>query len=120
MLIVQRGKAPYKDFWSLPGGHVQFGEELMAAARRELREETGVDAGPLTFVDYVEILPQRRDVEARHYVLAVFTGNWRAGEARPASDAADARWFVPEQLENMMITDYTPAMIAKAAKLKTP
>ena len=36
-LLIKRGKPPYKDHWSLPGGKVEFGETLAEAAARELR-----------------------------------------------------------------------------------
>ena len=42
VLLVQRGKRPYEGFWSLPGGEIQWGETAAEAARRELKEETGL------------------------------------------------------------------------------
>jgi NUDIX domain len=39
-LLVQRGKEPNKGMWSLPGGKVEYGEKAVAAAKRELSEET--------------------------------------------------------------------------------
>ncbi|MDN3718421.1 NUDIX domain-containing protein [Roseibium salinum] len=44
VLMVKRGKDPYKGHWSLPGGLVELGETLLEAAERELLEETGAKA----------------------------------------------------------------------------
>ena len=44
VLLIERGAEPYLGAWALPGGFLQPDEELDACARRELREETGVDA----------------------------------------------------------------------------
>jgi len=43
ILLIKRAKEPYKGFWTLPGGVVNFGETIEAAAKREVKEECGVD-----------------------------------------------------------------------------
>jgi ADP-ribose pyrophosphatase YjhB (NUDIX family) len=47
VLLVRRGKPPRDGSWSLPGGAQRLGERAEDAARRELREETGIEVGPL-------------------------------------------------------------------------
>ena len=41
VLLIERAKGALKGQWSLPGGHIEAGETARAAARREVREETG-------------------------------------------------------------------------------
>ena len=66
MLIAKRSKPPFKGVWSLPGGHVELGEGLRDAARRELLEETGVEADLVTIIDVVEAIRRDGDeVQAR-------------------------------------------------------
>lgn len=47
VLLVCRGEAPYEGRWAIPGGFKRPGETLDEAAKRELHEETGVDAASL-------------------------------------------------------------------------
>lgn len=114
VLMVKRGQAPAKGLWSLPGGHVNFGETLIDAARRELDEETGVKAAILTFVDFSEIMPDASTSFNRHFVLGVFTGYWQSGDVRAAGDAADARWVRPDQLGDLNTTKNLEDMISRA------
>jgi predicted NUDIX family NTP pyrophosphohydrolase len=50
--------------WSIPKGKAEDGEALEAAARRETREETGVEAGPLTALGSVELRRSRKRIHA--------------------------------------------------------
>jgi len=115
VLMIRRGKSPSENLWSLPGGHVEFGEKLIDAARRELHEETGVEAGELSLVDFAEYMPRKNN----HYVLAVFTGLWHAGTPIASSDAAEASWLTPDEFEGLALTDNLETIVDKAAKLIT-
>ncbi|MBL8894841.1 MAG: NUDIX hydrolase [Rhizobiales bacterium] len=118
VLIVQRGKPPLVGIWSLPGGTVEPGETAMAAAARELGEETGVIAQLTQLVDLVDIIRHGADGGlAFHYAIACYTGHWISGEPIAASDAQDARFIAVSELDTLKMTDGTPAIIRRAQAL---
>lgn len=119
VLLVQRGRPPQAGRWTVPGGGVEVGETLEAAALRELREETGLSCtlGPI-----VEVLDRVvRDGDGRveyHYVILDFLGGAPSGELRAASDCADARWFALDDIDRLDTTDGLAPVIARARAMR--
>ncbi len=99
LLMVRRRNPPNAGRLALPGGRVEAGEPLAAAAERELLEETGVQGrslGPFTAIDVID-----RDEAGRlhfHYVLVVMEMAWSSGEPVAADDATHACWMDLEAL----------------------
>lgn len=93
VLLIKRGRPPAQGQWSLPGGAQRLGETAEAAARRELREETGLGAGELHLVAHADSI--HRDADGRvqyHYTILDFAGFWQGGAARAGGDAVDICW----------------------------
>lgn len=65
--------------WAFPGGHLEYGEDPVECARREVSEETGLHLGKISFWCYTnDLYPE----EGRHYITLVFLANWKEGEAQ--------------------------------------
>jgi 8-oxo-dGTP diphosphatase len=110
VLLIQRAKPPL-GLWSLPGGRVEFSETALAAAERELLEESGVAADLTTFIGLYEII---REKPPFHYAIACYGGMWRSGEARASSDAQEARWLAPAELDSLEFSPNVREAIARA------
>ncbi|GBD42645.1 Bifunctional NMN adenylyltransferase/Nudix hydrolase [bacterium HR40] len=119
VLLIRRGHPPRAGSWSLPGGIQELGETVRDAARREVREETGLELGELVLVDVVDSLERDAFGEVvRHYTLVDFTAEAAAGEARPGGDAAAIGWFLPQDLDHLPLWSETRRIVAAARRLR--
>ncbi len=89
ILLIRRANEPGRGLWSVPGGRVEPGETDEAAVIREMREETGLDVMPGTYVGNA----RRGPFDIHDYACSVTGGTLRAGD-----DADDARWIDGETL----------------------
>jgi len=115
VLLVKRGSPPLLGEWSLPGGVVELGETLRAAAEREALEETGliVKAGEaLEVLD--RIIPGKDAAPQYHYVLIDFLCVVKGGELRAGGDAADVAWVSEKKLEKFKLERLAVEVIRKA------
>jgi ADP-ribose pyrophosphatase YjhB (NUDIX family) len=116
LLLARRTKPPY--LWSLPGGAVEWGERLAAAAMRELREETGVEADAVGYAGHSEVLLRNDKGDVLdHFVVVAFAARWRTGEAKTGPEASAVAWVEPARLGDYEITEGLLPIIAAAQKL---
>ena len=99
ILLIQRGREPFKNKWALPGGFVDMDETLEQACIRELEEETGMVVNKMVqFRAYDGI-----DRDPRHRTISiVFSAevNDEIG-VKAGDDASSARWFLLSQLPEL-------------------
>lgn len=100
ILLTQRGSEPGRGFWSIPGGVVELGEALHKALKREVKEETGLEIEVGGLVGYNDNVIKDEQGRIRfHYVNIFFRAQAKRGQARAASDAADAQWVTLHRLK---------------------
>ena len=117
VLLVRRGRPPAFGEWSIPGGAQELGETAEAAARRELREETGLQAGALALVANVDSIHRDEGGRIRfHYTILDFATLWQGGEPVAGSDVSDARFFAFEALDAMGLWSEALRVIAAARR----
>lgn len=95
LLMVKRGGHPFIGKWALPGGFLEPDETAEQAVRRELAEETGVNADAI--IQLRAFSDPHRDPRTRIVTVAYIAVLDRLPDARAGDDAADAKWFALER-----------------------
>ena len=112
VLLVQRHNEPFAGEWALPGGYVEELEPLEEAARRELKEETGVEVAELTQLMTVGE-PGRDPRGWTVSVIYVALLKRKPRKVKAGDDAADAKWFPLDALPELA---FDHAMIVERAR----
>lgn len=117
VLLVRRGKGPVPDKWGFPGGLVELGESVRDAARRELNEETGVNAEPREVLDVVDVVARDEAGRVRtHFILTAMRMRWLSGDGAAASDAIAAGWFSLDDIAALECHPDVPRLAAEILK----
>jgi 8-oxo-dGTP pyrophosphatase MutT (NUDIX family) len=99
-VLLQRGNGG--SGWTIPGGAMELGETLEETARRELREETGLEAGALTLLDVFsgpECFVRYPNGDQAYVVGAIYATRDARGEPTPdGEETTDLRYFPLEEL----------------------
>ena len=101
ILLIKRGVKPYKDFWALPGGHVDFDETVEEAVVREIKEETSLDVISLKFLGLYSDPGRHPDQSVAVSYVVNFIGEPKAGD-----DAEECRFFPLDSLPENLAFDH--------------
>ena len=97
-ILIKRKNEPYKDYWALPGGFVDYGECVEDAAMREALEETSIDVELKKLVGVYS--NPSRDPRG-HTVSITYTARGDMKKMNAADDACDIGIFKQEDLEKI-------------------
>nr|WP_320000668.1 NUDIX hydrolase [uncultured Draconibacterium sp.] len=99
VLLIERGREPFKNRWALPGGFIEMDETLEQACIRELEEETGLQIEKMQQFGAYDAI----DRDPRHRTISVVY-SVELKEQKPvkgSDDAAQAKWFSLEDLPEL-------------------
>jgi 8-oxo-dGTP diphosphatase len=119
VLLVRRAIAPYRGFWDIPGGYVEFAEHPEAAAVREAREETGLEVRLIALLGMWRGTYRRRqglDRTLNLYYLAEVVG----GLERADDDASALGWFAFDSLPHRLAWPEHARPALEAARVSQP
>ncbi len=110
ILLVRRGREPGKDLWAVPGGRQHYGESLREAARREAREETGLDVEVGDVVWAGDSIGPG-DPPAWHFAIVDFMAKPVGGCLVAGDDAAEARWVTASEAAALPLVPTMPSLL---------
>lgn len=93
VLVLRRKHLPKRGYLDIPGGFMEAGESFEQAARRELREETGLTVGRAALLGMWWDRYFLRGFGSFPTMNFYYLARWRSGEPVAADDAASAEWI---------------------------
>ena len=112
-LIVKRAHEPRKGEWSLPGGIVELGETLIEAARREIKEETGLD---VEVGEVIEVFDRVHRLDGRiqyHFVIVDYLCRPIGGTLQAGDDAEGVAWVTGDEIAAYGVNELAARVIRK-------
>ena len=104
---------PYPNTWHLIGGHVNPGERLEHAVRREIREETGLRVSNVQSLGVHEDVALNKHGVRTQYIYLAFASRYRSGTMRPGSDIVELKWFSRQALKRIKLNRPTKRLFTK-------
>lgn len=100
VLLVRRGRPPFKGAWCLPGGFVEWNERTDDACARETLEETGLR---VRIGEVVGVYSDPGRDPRGHNVTILYAASPRRGKVKGGDDASEARWFTVAELRGLKL-----------------
>lgn len=97
-ILIKRKNDPYKGYWALPGGFVEYNESVENAAVREALEETSID---VELLDLVGVYSEPGRDPRGHTVTVAYTARGDMSKMNACDDAAEIGIFTPENIEDI-------------------
>lgn len=103
VLLEKRSVEPFLGFWALPGGHVDYGETVELAVKREVREELGISVR-IKKLFGVYSNPKRHPFY--HTVAVVFLCEKTKGKLGLSNEVSEFRYFALNKLPKKIAFDH--------------
>jgi phosphoglycolate phosphatase len=114
VLMVRTQK--WSGLWGIPGGKIKFGEPCLDALRREIKEETNLDADDIEFVMVQDCIHSREFYREAHFVLLNYTCRVNGQcEVILNDEAQEFRWLAPADALALKLNQPTRILLEKHA-----
>jgi nucleoside triphosphatase len=104
--------------WVVPGGHIELGERMEDALRREIKEETNLEIRDIEFVCFQEFVYNERFWKRRHFIFFDFACRTDSTDVQLNDEAQEYVWVTPDEAMTMPVEHYTAVAIGTYLKKK--
>ena len=102
--------------WVLPGGHIELGERMEDALRREVKEETNLDIRDIEFLCFQEFIYDDRFWRPRHFIFFDYACRTDSTDVKLSDEAEEFTWVTLEEALKMPVEHYTEVVIRECLK----
>ncbi len=96
ILLIKRKGSHAAGQWAPPGGHIDYGESVLECARREVKEETGLEIKNLEVKGFTQDLFKK---EKKHYITIWVESSWKKGQTKKSyREFSKIGWFPENRL----------------------
>ncbi len=114
LLLVRSHK--WRNRYVVPGGHIELGETLLEALRRELKEETGLEVHDIEFIGFQEFIFDDAFWKKRHFIFFDYACKTHSTDVELNSESEEYLWVSLEEMDSLPIEPYTQRTIQEYLK----
>ena len=111
LLLIRSHK--WHDKYVVPGGHIELGERVEEALRREVKEETGLDVSDIEFLCIQEFIYDDNFWERKHFIFFDYVCKTNSKKVTLNDEAFDYTWVSLQEALELPIDPYTKVAIEK-------
>jgi len=97
----------WKNKYVIPGGHVELGEKIEDALKREIKEETGLEIFNIVSIGFQEFIYSAGFWKKKHFILFDFACKTNSTKVRLNSEGQDFVWVTIQEALNLPVEPYT-------------
>ena len=117
ILLVKSWK--WHNNYTMPGGHVEVGESMEDALKREVKEEVGIDVSNIEFINIQEAIFSKEFFKPKHFIFIDFTCRARSSDVKvDEKELQEFIWTKPENALKLNVDSFTKKSIKKYLELK--
>ncbi|NOQ37351.1 NUDIX domain-containing protein [archaeon] len=108
----------WKDMWIVPGGHLELGETLEQAIRREIKEETGMEVSDIKLVGVKESIFSKEYHKRKHLVFIDFSCRAKSNKIILNDELQEYIWIKPNKALQLDLNQFTRKLVEKYIEIQ--